>query len=235
MSSKGIVASPERHAAFARRLVQTCDSFGVPDLHHGRLKWIADQLEEQFALKVSNETVRKWLSGEARPREGKISVLAQLFLVDEAWLSLGNTLDSSMEQRRLRFATAESTILLVAAFVGFAGGAAAFPEPNDPRIGEIDLYAIIKGAQYAFKVVPGKPAAGGSVVFEIPGNYKNAFVLGVIETASFRYDLVELDAETVAKHRQMGQSIKIVARKRGALYTVGNRNLRSIKSLSERL
>jgi len=234
MISKAIHPSSPRHAAFARRLTDSFDNFGVPDLHRGRLGWVSDALEQRFGTKVSNETVRKWLSGEARPREDKMSVLAQLLMVDEAWLSLGDRLSATTEDRRVRDATAGGGVNLIAGMIQLAGGTPAFPAPGDAS--QADLFAIIQGIQYAFKVFVGRIRSGGEVLFEVSGLAQNVVVLGLIEKGPFQWDVVELDPDTVANHvrRKRGHG-RLVVRKRGKTYTVGGKKLRQIEGFSQRL
>jgi transcriptional regulator with XRE-family HTH domain len=40
-------------------------------------------------VNVSNETIRKWLAGEAVPRRDKMAALAKTLKVDETWLAMG--------------------------------------------------------------------------------------------------------------------------------------------------
>ncbi len=78
-----------RDADFASRLARSCDlHVECPPLHRGRLVWIQQKLETDFNQRVSIETVRKWLSGEAKPRPDKIKLLAALLGVDLAWLQI---------------------------------------------------------------------------------------------------------------------------------------------------
>lgn len=77
-------------AAFKARLLEACDSAGVPDLHQGRLRWIRDEMGRRFNEPVTLEGVRKWLSGEAFPRHGKLTMLASILGVEPGWLSSGS-------------------------------------------------------------------------------------------------------------------------------------------------
>jgi transcriptional regulator with XRE-family HTH domain len=58
-------------------------------LHQGRLTWLKQQLAER-ALKVSVESIRKWLEGEGRPKQEKCEKLAQVLGVDATWLYMGS-------------------------------------------------------------------------------------------------------------------------------------------------
>ncbi len=77
-------------AAFKTRLLDACDGAGVPGLHQGRLRWIRDEMGRRFNEPVTVEGVRKWLSGEAFPRPGKLTMLAAILGVDPGWLSSGS-------------------------------------------------------------------------------------------------------------------------------------------------
>jgi transcriptional regulator with XRE-family HTH domain len=78
--------------AFAARLVFACNRNGaVPPPNYGRLGWIKKQLATVFDEPVSEEAVRRWLSGEGKPRLPRIRYLAQILNVDAAWLAFGET------------------------------------------------------------------------------------------------------------------------------------------------
>lgn len=81
---------------FAQRLKLACDRGNVPALHHGRQRWVRDQLANQQADTVSPETVRKWFAGEAKPKEDRVRHLASILNVDWVWLEMGT---GSMEKR----------------------------------------------------------------------------------------------------------------------------------------
>lgn len=98
--TKKLILEPE----FAARLVEACDkNDAVPPPNYGRLRWIKEQLASRFAESVSEETVRRWLSGEGRPRPKKLHHLAQLLNVDEAWLALGAGSHRGVEEKTAQF------------------------------------------------------------------------------------------------------------------------------------
>jgi transcriptional regulator with XRE-family HTH domain len=75
---------------FAERLRQACDDHpSCPPLHQGRQTWLRDELGA-VGLKVSVESIRKWLSGEGRPKQEKCEALARLLNVDASWLYMGS-------------------------------------------------------------------------------------------------------------------------------------------------
>ena len=74
---------------FAARISKVCDEHPqCPPLHKGRQVWLQDQLQIA-GVKVSVESVRKWLAGETRPREDKASAIGQVLGVDGDWLRTG--------------------------------------------------------------------------------------------------------------------------------------------------
>lgn len=211
------------HPDFARRMQQACDANAdVPPPNYGRLGWFADHIEKVSGKRVTIETVRKWFAGEARPRPKMITALAQVLKVDEAWLSLGKTPELSDREMRVRNASADGVVNLVAGMVRMFGGNPAFPAEGDKfaQDHKVDLYSIIRGAQYAFHV-----AAAQDGKFVVPVEAKDVFVLGVIHLGGTSFQLVELsDIEEVGKRK--GGAFEIA---------VDARDWRIIESFAERL
>jgi hypothetical protein len=86
-----VMAAPQ----FQRRLVDACDRHpDCPPLHQGRQVWLRKRLSER-GVKVSTESVRKWLSGEVRPREEKGRALADVLGADVGWLLIGSKVEFS--------------------------------------------------------------------------------------------------------------------------------------------
>lgn len=194
-----------RDADFAERITSASDAHpDVPTMNRGRLTWVRDQFAERFKMTISVETVRKWYSGESRPRPDKMNLLAQLLEVDEAWLSLGITPDRSSSEQKVRNAAVSGVVNVVAGFIQMAGGYPAFPSTTDKRgqHGLVDLYAIIKNVQYAFHVSLAQELSKGVYRFVIPRGYEEVTVLGVVPTAPLRCDFLELSAELVRKHEE---------------------------------
>jgi transcriptional regulator with XRE-family HTH domain len=80
---------PKKSPQFAMRLVQSCDDHATcPSLNQGRLGWLRKRLADD-GLFVSAETIRKWLSGEGRPRLDKVEKIAKALEVDPQWLYMG--------------------------------------------------------------------------------------------------------------------------------------------------
>lgn len=85
MAVEKIIREPE----YAKRLAQACDaSPHCPPLHQGRLRWIVDECK-RAGITLSNQSVARWLDGEAKPRQPKNDVIAKALGVDSVWLFLG--------------------------------------------------------------------------------------------------------------------------------------------------
>lgn len=237
MAKKAVAPQKKvRDAPFAKRLNEACDNHpDCPPLHYGRLSWLVSNFKSKFSVDITSETARKWIAGEVRPRPSSMSLLAQLLEIDLAWLAVGSEGDVPREERKVRNAMADGAVNLVAGMIATDGGHPAFPDPDDPRAKSTDLFAIIKGAQYAFKVTVGHPNGGKSWLFSLPNNYRDVFVIGLVRVGPFHWDVLELDAETITKNREnKGGQLAITADKRGAAYTVGGHKLRQLESFADR-
>lgn len=188
-----------RDPAFGKRMEQACDANPhCPAHHRGRLGWISEQLKLRFNEKISIETVRKWLAGEVKPGRGRHEYLAQILGVDPVWLFLGVDPEMAPRERKLRNSEADGAVNVVAGLIQMDGGHPAFPEPGDKRAESerIDLYAIIRGANYAFNVSLGYRNAEGSD-WNFPAPLTEAtIVLGVVREG-FAFRIVELTPEIV--------------------------------------
>lgn len=77
-----------REKAFSRRLDKALTAHPRSPAGYGRNTWLIRELAHQNVV-VSNETIRKWLTGEAMPRRDKMAALAKTLRVDETWLAMG--------------------------------------------------------------------------------------------------------------------------------------------------
>lgn len=220
-----------REPEFGKRLVQAADGNPhVPAYNKGRLTWVASQLKERFDTYVSIETVRKWFEGEVKARPDKLKLLAELLEVDESWLSLGVQPDLQPREQKLRNATADGLVNVLAGFIQMAGGHPAFPEPDDRRAQRhhIDLYAVIKGAQYAFHVSLAKQD-GKDLRFTVPTNHEDVMVIGGVPTDGPGVKFFEMPTDWIeATGIRKGGAIEIPVKAAEA-------DLRRIRSFAERL
>ena len=223
------------HPGFAERMAMAADnSTAVPPPNYGRQTWIAEQFRSRHGRKIAVETVRKWFAGETKPRADAMRILAELMGVDEAWLSLGTSSALSNKEQRLRNATADGAVNLVAGMIHMAGSTPAFPEPGDKRAadGKVDLYAIIKGGQYSLHVATGTDKQGGWKV-AVPAGALDCIVIAVLPYGEFCFHILELDPDAL---NEFGE------RKSGAIVVeidddlkTGEHQWRRIRSFSERL
>jgi transcriptional regulator with XRE-family HTH domain len=216
------------HPDFAVRMAQACDGNpDVPPPNYGRLGWFVAQIEKKSGQVVTQETVRKWFAGEARPRFKTLSTLAQVLKVDEAWLSIGKSPDLNEKQKRVRNASADGAVNVVAGFVGMCGAHPAFPRDDDVRAAQekIDLYAIIKGAQYAFHVVTGR-LAGEDWTVSVPVEARATILIAVLLVGPLQCEFFELDWEQV----------EVQGKRKGGTFEVEKSNgWKQIRTFAERL
>jgi hypothetical protein len=203
-----------RDPAFAKRLETACDAHPhSPEKHRGRLAWLKGEMAKH-GVQISYETGRKWFAGEARARPGKMEVLAQVLQVDPAWLSMGIDPELQPHERKVRNAMADSAVNLIAGFVQMDGGYPAFPDENDRRGHDdhVDLYAIIRGANYSFHVSLGQKTDDKELRFLVPTRHENVTVLGVIRDTSFRIQVYELSADAISQYgHNRGGAVEVIA------------------------
>ncbi len=201
-----------KHKGFARRLQTAIDGNPqVPAPNFGRLGWLAEKMSEHN-IPTSQETVRKWLAGEALPRPRSIHALAIILGVDEAWLAIGNTNPVPVQERKLRNAENDGVVNLVAGMIQICGMQPAFPTADDKRAEDelIHIYAIIRGAQYAFHVTLATDTPQGAV-FQVPIKAQNTFVIGVVRTGSLAFSLFEVSPEALAAGKRKNDLILVPA------------------------
>lgn len=182
--------------AFAKRLNEACDGHPhIPPYGQGRQTWVKEHLD------VSHEAVRKWFTGQSRPRPGKMKDLARVLEVDEAWLALGITPDLEPKEKRARNAQAEGACNVVGGLIQLNGGSIAYPGDNDSRAAYIDLYAIVRGASFSIHVSLANRFSEGQFSFVVPKEYKDCRVIGVIHARSTRIHLIDLTHDLIDKHK----------------------------------
>jgi Helix-turn-helix len=200
-----------RDYPFAKRLITASDHHpDVPPLHSGRLTWFQQQFKTRHGIEMSLETVRKWFHGEAKPRPEKLKLLAQMLNLDEAWLSLGHEPELQPKEQKARNAVADGAVNLLAGVIQMNGGNPAFPDEGDKRAvnSHVDLYAIIKGAQYAFHVSLAQKLNGG-YRFTVPLEWEDAFQMGVVQLDATTFKFVEIKDQMISKGDNRGAAIDV--------------------------
>lgn len=205
-----------RDKEFARRIAIACANHPQAPSDHGRQRWLMREMESRFHTTVSPEAVRKWFSGEARPRPQIMSVIARTLEVDEAWLSLGINPTSTPREKQKRNAMASGAVNLVAAQIQLAGGSIAFPE--DQEDAGHDIFAIVRGKQIALTV----KLADQTEKFTLSLYSKSQMVVAVVPTKQPTiYDFVRVPTEMIEAHgRQRGGYTEIEVNRSGKNFTV---------------
>lgn len=203
---------------FNQRLQLACDNLPeiVPPYGHGRQVYVARK------LKVTQEAVRKWFTGDARPKMLKMRELAKLLEVDEAWLSLGIEPETDRREKRVHSEKTEGAIYVAFGLLTMAGGHCAFPGSNDPRAEYVDFYSIIRGQQKSFHVSIGREMSKGVYVFNVPAQYNDTISIGAIPIRGFRIHFIELKHALIEIHKQRkGSGFQVIVSKTNATYTTG--------------
>lgn len=203
-----------RSSEYARRFAMACDQNPhCPDLHKGRYEWIVREFARRWQMVTTTESVRRWHSGIARPKQDKSEKLAELLGVDPTWLFMGVDPDLQPREKKARNALASGVVNVVAGLIQIDGGSPAFPDEDDDRarINNIDIYAIIKGAQYSLHVALGEQTGEG-YRFPIPAKYDEVVVLGVIR-AGMNFTVCEIPHDAIEGGHRRGGSIEVVLEK----------------------
>lgn len=201
---------------FYRRFKQVCDdSQIVPEYGHGRQVYIAQK------LKVTQEAVRKWFSGDSRPRTAKMRELAKLLEVDEAWLSLGVEPEMDRSEKRLHTQKSDGAVYLLYGAMMMEGIHCAFPGEKDPRRGYVDLYGIYKGLQYAVHVSAAREVSKNVFEFILPRETSDVRCVGVVKVGNFSFHAVNFPPDKLEQHKERkgGQFRILVSRKDGEYST----------------
>lgn len=193
-----------------------CDNLPevVPPYGQGRQVYIARK------MKVTQEAVRKWFTGDARPKLHKMRALAALLDVDEAWLSLGIEPEVGRKEKRIHTERTEGAVYLVFGAMAMGGGHCAFPSNKDPRSAYVDFYSIIRGQQAAIHVSTARQTSAGVYEFIVPREYDDVLCVGVVPIRGFRSEFIELRQELIEKHKQRkGSGFAISIAKNGGYHT----------------
>lgn len=199
---------------FGKRLNTACDGHPeVPAYGRGRQTWIKQKMD------VSNEAVRKWFKGEARPKPNKMTALADLLGVDEAWLSLGIKPEMTPVEKRKRNAMASGAVNLVAGYIQISGGSIAFPAEDDPNANYADIYAILGGKQYVLHVALAEPTEPEHFKFYVPAEESVCRTIGVVVVGQANIHLINLKPQLLDKYKQRrGGYFEVDIRRDGDIY-----------------
>lgn len=224
---------------FAQRIQRALDANPeIPPPHYGRLSWMVRQFKNKFDVTLTAETVRKWTEGLSIPRLERRAQLAEILGVDQGWLIVGSEVSLDQKTRKLRNAEVDGAVNLIAGLVQMDGGNPAFPGSTDrdsARDG-VDLYAVIRGAHYAFNVTTAVPEKDGSWRIPVPAKREQLVVLAVVRTAPFAFDILEVDEDAIAEHGKFSSgTVSLPLRHEDGVYMVGDLGLKQVQSFGDRL
>lgn len=210
---------------FDRRLVQACDESPlVPEHGRGRQVYLAKK------LKVTQEAVRKWLSGESLPRPDKIGDLAKVLGVDPVWLQLG-TSPLEIADKRQAALRGDAAVYGVMSYLLLAGYHVAIPQADD----KVDIFAIKHGTQLAILARMGEPLARGEYKFLFPANV-NARWHGVLpgDDESLHLEIYDIPPELALRHgHRSGAGVEFVVKRAKSGLTLAGATLRQLRQPQE--
>lgn len=194
---------------FKTRLRQACDdTVTIPEHGKGRQVAIARHLG------LTQEAVRKWFAGESLPRPAKMRELADFLDVDEPWLALGIKPELDRNQKRANLMNLNGAVHLVAGMIMMEGGNCAFPRENDPRASYVDLYAIMRGSQFALNVSMAVEVTPGVYTVKVPRNYNDVKTIAVVKAGPGKFHYINMLQDLIDQHklRRAGDFIVPVSR-----------------------
>lgn len=203
---------------FHIRLKQACDdNVTIPEKGSGRQVWFARKLN------VSEEAVRKWFTGEARPRVDMMDHLSKLLGVDTAWLSLGVAPELNRVEHRAWSERAEGMVYVLFGHLLAVGAHCAFPSKSDSRADLIDFYAIYRGQQLALHVSVAREISKHNYVFPIPRKWNECIVVGMIPVGTFAITVLQMHGEDLQKHiHKKAGNYELNVTKVGSEYLTGD-------------
>lgn len=214
---------------FVQRLKTACDECEpCPPHGAGRQTWIAGKLN------VSQQSAAKWLNAEALPRPNKMTALAQLLGVDEAWLALGLDSGFTRTERKQLSAAAEGAEYYMFGLLTMAGHSCAFPTSLTEEAG-ISLYAIRGGVQVAVGVSLGREESAGVFVVRVEKGYERRVNLAVIpaEDAPSQYYVVRLGTDAIAVHGKRARgALELTLHENEDDYSTGRHHWPIVEDLS---
>lgn len=202
---------------FYRRLKQVCDDSPIiPPFGQGRQVYLATNLG------VTQEAVRKWFTGESRPRTAMMRELAKLLEVDEAWLALGIEPEMDRREKKAHHERTEGGIYLAYGLFTLAGGHCAFPSDKDPRASYVDFYVIVRGTQSAIHIAMAREVSRGRYAFVVPREYREVRCIGVVPVERMCFTLLDLKSELIDVHKEKkGGDFEVHANYKDNSYHIG--------------
>ena len=148
-------------------------------------------------MKVSQEAVRKWFSGESRPKQPTVRKLASALNVDYVWLALG-TSHGEIEKRRAAAGRQDSAVYALAGFVIEKGYNMAFA----PADADHDIDAIGHGAHKVLVVRSANVASRNKWTVKFPLSSMELANIAAFRRhdALFAYDFLWLTAQELTEH-----------------------------------
>ena len=174
----------ETTQAFGDRLSKAVEAHPLaPEQAFGRVTWLKRELEAKAQVKVSLNTVHKWMRGTARPREDRLRDLARVLQVDEVWLAFGSLSAQRAATNARQAAQANGAALFVAGLVELSGGRVTFSESRDAAA-QSRIHANLPSGVGAeiLAVVP--QVNGETLMFTVPEPAGDARVVGVVPPAA---------------------------------------------------
>jgi transcriptional regulator with XRE-family HTH domain len=220
---------------FGERLSLAVEAYpSAPPTPHGRLSWLQRELEKHAGVKVSVNTVHKWMHGLSKPRDDNLRALARLLKVDEVWLTLGRQPTNATRPPEATVHQARGAALVVAGLIEMRGGRFSFPAEAK---GGPDLVVNLGPAQFGIQVVTPQQT-GKTLAFLVREPVGDACILGVLPDepcpdGGMRLDMIDL---TKAGRQSLGgySIVELETRPGGRFRAQGvPRLLTPIKSLDE--
>lgn len=223
-------SNPEFRKAFVARLKQACDeSKLIPLPGQGRQQFIAERLG------VAPEAVSKWFKGVSMPKPDKMTFLAELLEVDQAWLAYGISPEMDRADRKLHAKESSGAVHLVFGMIMMAGGHCGEPSKSDPRSEYVDFYATMRGSVYPMHIALGRETAKDHFEVLLPKEYKDVRCIAVIPGGAGKYVFLDMPVAMIDEYktRKTGMFAINIARVDGARYMTGSAKWPQIKSFEE--
>ncbi len=205
----------ESAVEFSRRLSLAIEGHPrAPDSEFGRLTWLQRELESSGRLKVSVNTVHKWVRGLSLPRPDKVRTLSRVLNVDEVWLALGQSPAGDRKEVEQKAAEASGAVLLIAGLIEVSGGKVSFPAKGTR---EADLLVSLDGDRFGL-IVPAARATEAGVSFIVTEPVGQNRIVGAVpgreQSSGYTLAVDLFDLTRVPRKNLGGFSVVEIARNR---------------------